>query len=138
MSDSVRGVVVAHGDLGEALIRAVERIAGPAEGLVAVSNEGRAPEEMRRLVRAAVGEGPCVIFTDLASGSCAFTGRLVAGECRRAAVVTGTNLPMLLDFAFHRRMPVEELVARLEEKARGGIQVHPPGGGARADRPVSG
>lgn len=138
-TEAVRGVVVAHGDLGEALIRAVERIAGASDGLVAVSNEGRAPEEMRRLVREAVGDGPCIIFTDLASGSCAFTGRLVAGGCRGVAVVTGTNLPMLLDFAFHRRMPIGELVERLEGKARGGIQVHlPEVGGTRADRSVSG
>jgi mannose/fructose-specific phosphotransferase system component IIA len=42
------------------------------------------------------------------------------------AVVTGVNLPMLLEFVFHRDMPFDELLPRLEAKAREGIRVLPP------------
>lgn len=141
MSEPARGVIVAHADLAAALLRAVERIAGVSDRLVAVSNEGAGPDEVRRAVEEAAGAGPAVLFTDLASGSCAAASRLAAGRSRRVAVVTGTNLPMLLDFVFHRDMEPAALAERLVEKGRAGIctgsvsstDSNPAG----ADRPVS-
>lgn len=118
MSEAVRGVVVAHADLAPAFVRAVEGISGVSGVLVPVSNEGVGPEELRRRVAAACAEGPVIIFVDLASGSCAFTCRLVARDSDRLAMVTGANLPMLLDFVFHRELPLEELVERLVQKGR--------------------
>ena len=38
------------------------------------------------------------------------------------AVLCGVNLPILLDFVFHRDLPVGELVTRLEGKGRDGIR----------------
>jgi hypothetical protein len=35
------------------------------------------------------------------------------------------NLPILLDFVFHRDLPVKELVPRLIEKGRAGIRTIP-------------
>ncbi len=121
MRDLARGVVVAHSDLAEALVRAVERIAGESGALTPVSNEHKGLEEMRRAVEAACGEGPTVLFTDLSSGSCALAGRFAAAGDRRVAVITGANLPMLLDFVFHRELALEELVDRLVRKGRDGI-----------------
>ena len=37
-------------------------------------------------------------------------------------MVCGVNLPILLDFVFHRDMPLDELVPRLLEKGRSGIR----------------
>lgn len=137
----MRGVVVAHADLADALVRAVSRIAGIADALTPLSNETRGPEEMRRIVEAACGAGPALVFTDLASGSCALAGRLAAARAGRTAVVTGSNLPMLLDFVFHRDMELEALVERLVRKGREGIGAPVPGpvtGQDRdVDRPVS-
>lgn len=123
-SREVRGVVVAHADLAHALVRAVEAISGVRGALVPVSNEGCSPEELRRLVEEAAGSAPAVLFVDLASGSCAFTGRLVARTTPDVAVVTGANLPMLLDFVFHRELELGALVERVREKGRGAVQAH--------------
>jgi mannose/fructose-specific phosphotransferase system component IIA len=121
-AEATRGVVVSHGTLAFALVDAVRRIAGVQDdGLDAVSNEGLSREALCAAVEAAAGPGPAVIFTDMGTGSCAVAARLVCrGEGRRV-VVSGVNLPMLLDFVFHRDMPLQDLVLRLLEKARGAV-----------------
>ncbi len=124
MSEPVRGVVLAHADLAAALVRAAEGIAGVTGALTAISNEGLGPEELRKCLERETASGSCIIFADLASGSCAFAGRVVARANGRVAVLTGTNLPMLLDFLFHRDMRLPELVARLERKARDEVHAH--------------
>ena len=40
-------------------------------------------------------------------------------------MVCGVNLPILLDFVFHRDVPLDELVTRLVEKGREGIRPLP-------------
>lgn len=118
MSEPALGVVVAHAELARAFVHAVERISGTPGALVPVTNEGAGPEELCRRVTEACGEGPAIIFVDLASGSCAFAGRVAARGAARRAVVTGASLPMLLDFVFHREMPLPDLVDRVVAKGR--------------------
>lgn len=119
----MKGVLVTHGHLGEAFVEAAEEISGVRGALVAVSNRGVGPEELRRAVAEAIGSGPAVVFVDLASGSCGFAASACARGARAAGVVTGVSLPMVLDFLFHLDLPVDELLPRLAEKGRAGIQV---------------
>lgn len=112
------GVVVAHADLAEALLRAVEEISGTRGGVAAVSNHDCTPADLERRVEDAVGDGPAVIFVDLGSGSCAHVARRIGRRSGDVIVVTGVNLPLLLDYVFHRRTPLVELVERLRKKAR--------------------
>jgi mannose/fructose-specific phosphotransferase system component IIA len=122
MSESVRGLIVAHSSLASGMSAAVQQIAGVGdEALQAVSNEGRGPDGLIAAVREAVGDAPVVLFTDLASGSCAFAARKIAMERPQTGIICGANLAVLLDFVFHRDLPLGELVARLVEKGRGGI-----------------
>ena len=117
-----RGVVVAHSDLARALIGAVERISGIGDALVAVSNEGLSPAAVRERLDALVGDGPTIVFADLREGSCGLAARQVCvGNSPRRALVTGVNLPVLLDFVMKRHMPLEELVPRLVERGRASI-----------------
>ncbi len=119
----VRGVVLTHGEMCFGVVDAVYKIAGvPEEALIAVSNDGAGPDELVRSVAEAVGDGPALIFTDLESGSCAFAARFVCRDPGRRQVVFGVNLPMLLDFVFHRELPLEELVERVIEKGRSAIR----------------
>lgn len=117
------GVIVAHADVAEAMVRAVEEISGIRDALLPLSNRSCTPEELERQVAEAVGPGPAVVFVDLGSGSCARVGRRVGRESGAVAVITGVNLPVLLDFVFHRQMPLEELAERLEHKARAETRV---------------
>ncbi len=119
-----RGIVVAHGTMAQGLVDAVRRIAGGgADALVPLSNEGMSPSELqRRLEELAGTDETVIVFADLMSGSCGMAAMVAARGNGARAVVCGVNLPVLLDFVFHRDMPMEELVSRLVEKGRDGIR----------------
>ena len=122
----VRGLVVAHGSMADGLIDAVRRIAGGvADALVPISNEGRSPQQLKASIQELAREGPVVVFADLLSGSCGMAAFAGCREAEQGAVVCGVNLPVLLDFVFHRDLPMEELVPRLVEKGRDGIRALP-------------
>ena len=122
MSEGVRGVVVGHSTLGEGLVAAVRKITGVGEeALCALSNEGQGPDGLVEAIRGRAGEDPVLLFTDMAGGSCAFAARKLAGQRGAVAHVAGVNLPLLLDFVFHRELPLPELVERLVQSGRAGI-----------------
>ena len=121
--ERVRGILLSHGRLAEGMVDAVQRIAGLEEGvLVAMSNDGLSPQGLADQVDALVGGASVVIFTDLGTGSCALTAQLTCRNHGRRAVVFGMNLPMLLDFVFHRELPLTQLVPRLLEKGKEGVK----------------
>ncbi|RMH15935.1 MAG: hypothetical protein D6701_09485 [Gemmatimonadetes bacterium] len=133
MSDApqpVLGVVITHGGAARGLVDAVARISGvDTDALIAISNDGLAPEALRERVDRAVGGRRAVLFTDLASGSCAVAGHLCCRGQGTRALVSGVNLPMLLDFVFHRDLELEPLVERLVEKGRESVRAVLPGDG---------
>lgn len=131
--EPARGVVVGHGAMAAGLVDAVRRIAGVADDvLVAVSNEGKGPDALRAELARIAGAGRVVVFTDMHAGSCAIAARLACRAEGQSAVVCGVNLPMLLDFVFHRELPLETLVPKLVREAQASITAHMP----NADRPV--
>lgn len=128
MSDGpvARGIVVAHGTMAQGLVDAVRRIAGSgADSLVALSNEGMSPPDLKAALEDLAGDERVVVFADLLSGSCGMAAMVSARDRQSRAVVCGVNLPILLDFVFHRDMPLEELVPRLVDKGRDGIRKLP-------------
>jgi mannose/fructose-specific phosphotransferase system component IIA len=124
----LRGVVVAHSELAAALIGAVDRIVGLDPGvLVALSNEGLGPDAIGKRLDELAGEGPVLVFTDLREGSCGMAAQRACRGTADRVVVTGVNLPILLDFALMRHMPQDALVERILARGRDGIQAF--GGG---------
>ncbi|HET7599582.1 MAG TPA: hypothetical protein VFK09_04790 [Gemmatimonadales bacterium] len=124
MSEELRGVVVCHGRLAEALVDAAEAISGVKGALAPVSNAGCDRGNLEQRIVAAVGGRPAVVFVDMASGSC-----LIAAIARLRAegnvkVVTGVNLAMLLDFLFHRALGPAEAADRAA--AAGGRAIRVP------------
>ncbi len=138
MSEAVRGLIIAHASLAAGMVAAVRQIAGAEEeALQPLSNDARGPESLIAAVRQAVGDAPVILFTDLGSGSCAFAARRVSIQRPNTAIVCGVNLPVLLDFVFHRELPLPELVERLIEKGRSGISGACTEEGAHAGRAAS-
>jgi len=98
-------VIVSHADLGDALIRAVEMIAGQAEGLYSVSLfPGDSPEGLGEKLEAALQEiegQETLVLIDLFGGTpYNVAARQVLKE--NVECVTGANLPMLLELVTSR------------------------------------
>lgn len=122
----VRGVVLAHGPMARAMVDAVRRIAGEkADALVPLSNDQKSPQALREELDRTMGDGSVLVFTDLRSGSCGMAALASCREGGRRLVVCGVNLPMLLDFVFHRDLPVDELADRMVEMGKASI-TRPP------------
>jgi len=121
MSDRLVGIVLAHAEVANAFVSAVQSIAGDEHGLVAVSNTGCDRAALAARLDAAIAGRPSVVFADMPGGSCAFSAAAYAREHPTVAVVTGVNLAMLLDFAFHRDLAPAAAAARASQTGRGAI-----------------
>jgi mannose/fructose-specific phosphotransferase system component IIA len=122
-TDAPTGIVIAHGSMAGGLVDAVRRIAGDrADALVPISNEGMSPDDLRAAIDSAAGGGSAVVFVDLQAGSCCTAALASCRACSDRVVLTGVNLPMLLDFVFSRTYPFDELVERLVERSREAIR----------------
>jgi mannose/fructose-specific phosphotransferase system component IIA len=58
-------------------------------------------------------------------GSCAHTAAAAARGRPELRVVTGVNLAMLLDFVFHRELPLEAAAERAVQTGRASVAVVP-------------
>ena len=120
-------VLVTHAGLATALKLSAEMIVGPIENCatVEVAPDERADDIMARVVAAvkAVQEDGAIIMTDLFGGTPSNMAMSFLKEgC--IEVVTGVNLPMLIEFCSRReRMPVAELALDLHRSGREGIIV---------------
>jgi mannose/fructose-specific phosphotransferase system component IIA len=121
----IRCLVLTHGQVGPALVKVVELILGPVEGLTAESNEGRSAKEMTEVVRGwltADQQARSLILIDDYGGSCANAAQLAARTDLPVVILSGVNLAMLLGFATWRDdLELEELAQRLIAKGREAI-----------------
>jgi PTS system mannose-specific IIA component len=119
--------LVTHAGLATALKISAEMIVGVIENctIVEVASADRADDVMARVVAAveAVQSDGAIIMTDLFGGTPSNMAMSFLKEgC--IEVVTGVNLPMLIEFCSRReRMSVAELSADLQRTAREGIIV---------------
>lgn len=107
-------VIVAHGGLAEEFLAATEHIIGKQPGIQAVSIAAvhDRPEVEKVICAAAdevdVGDG-VVVLVDLHGGSpCNLSLKAVRAEKRR--IIFGINLPLIVQLAKHRDLPVADAV----------------------------
>lgn len=123
MSDPLRGVIVSHAAIAQALVSAVAAITGIEGALVPISNEGCDNDALGERIRQGVGEAPAVLFVDLPGGSCLTNSIRYAKQHAHIAVVTGVNLAMLLDFVFNRDVSPAEAARRAVDAGAKAIRV---------------
>jgi mannose/fructose-specific phosphotransferase system component IIA len=122
----VRGVLLGHGDMPRGMVDAVRHITGcDDDALTPISNRGMSPESLAEEVQRLIGSGPAIVFTDLPSGSCGFVARRLAQSTADLAVVSGVNLPVLVDFVMNRNLPLDELVPRVLARGRASMGCSP-------------
>ena len=115
MSDPLRGVIVSHAAVAQALLSAVAAITGVSDALVPVSNDGCDSGALTDRLTRAIDGRPTVLFVDLPGGSCLTSSVRLARGRADVAVVTGVNLAMLLDFVFHRDLSPADAARRAAE-----------------------
>ena len=124
MSEPLRGVIVSHSAVAQALRAAVAAITGNGDAFVPVSNDGCDSGALATRLAEAIDGRPAVLFVDLPGGSCLTTSIRLARGKTDVAVVTGVNLAMLLDFVFHRDLSPAEAARRAAEA--GGKAIRTP------------
>jgi PTS system mannose-specific IIA component len=124
-------LVVAHGALGEELINSVAMIMGRVPLLRAVglkSEQGL--DELGEGIKKAWqelesgGADQLLILVDMFGGSCSnVAARLVnESDAHSSALITGVNLPMVLEAAIDRDLyALEELVAKIVDAGKKSI-----------------
>ena len=121
-AEGALGVVVGHGAMAQGLVDAAGRITGKtADCLTPLSNDGKSPAQLKSDLDGIVGDSRSIVFVDLHSGSCGIAALACCRDSVRRVVVSGVNLPMLLDFVFSRELTLEQLVPRLLESGRASI-----------------
>ena len=118
-----RAVVAGHGEFAAGIISAVQQIAGVGTVFRGLGNAGFDAAGLVAALRdAVVSHGASVVFTDLPAGSCTIAARRLTREVPGLAVVSGANLPMLLDFALSGDTG-PATASRAAERGREGIAV---------------
>lgn len=122
----VHALIVTHGSLGREFREIAFQMAGAQDGVDVLSNSDAAVDGLVSSVERWLAErsGPAFLFVDLFGGSCSFACETLRKKRPDTWLVTGVNLPMLVDFLHNRdRVPPPELAQRLLAKGRDGIQV---------------
>ena len=121
-------VIVAHGNVAECMMDAIEGILGKQSGWIAVSNRGMGLNELNDAVTRAVEQlsrdHDVVIMTDMPGGSCHHACQELKDDPSDVSIVTGLNLMMLLEFFVKREhKDLKELVNLILDRGRGSVRL---------------
>jgi N-acetylgalactosamine PTS system EIIA component len=120
-----RALVAGHGDFAAGLISAVEAVTGRGDLLEPIEVKGLCGEDIQLLLRQRLQAiGATVIFTDLQAGSCTMAARRLLREMPGVLLVSGANLPMLLDFVMSSADDAPSAARASVERARAAISVY--------------
>ena len=109
-------LLVTHHNFGKELIAAAEMIDGDVDAIQAISVDFKKdPEKLRREIQAAIkelnkGEG-VLIMTDMFGGTPSNLSLSFLEE-GKVEVLTGVNLPMLINLSTHRNQKTLDELAR--------------------------
>ncbi len=127
MATQIAGIVVTHGGLAEALIRTAELVVGKQEDIWAISGADLNDEQVIARIREIVAgrpDGRALVFVDFFGGSCCANSQRAAEGSPGVRIISGVNLPMLLDFATKRRTSdLDGIVDHLIRRGRESIKL---------------
>jgi len=121
-------VVVSHGKFAQGVVDSSYMIFGPQEKVQVVTFQlDEEPEDLSKSLAAAVArfdaDDQVLFLVDLWGGSpFNAASRIVAEHVDRMGLITGLNLPMLIEAYTVRDKPLNEVIAHLEETGKIGIK----------------
>jgi len=121
----VPALIVMHADLAAALLRAAATVYGPVDDVGVLSNEGLSRADLEHAIEERVSRWPHggLVLTDFWGGSCHMSSA-IAARGRSVPVLTGLNLPTLIDFLHNRdTLDVDALAERLLKKGQESIRL---------------
>lgn len=122
----VPALILTHADLSQALVRAAEKVVGPIEDVVLLSNEGLSRADLEEAIETRVQGWTHggLLLTDFWGGSCHTCGASAVRRHGELVIVTGINLPLLLDYLHNRdKLSAGDLAERLQQKGRDSIRI---------------
>lgn len=124
----IRGIITGHGNFSTGMLHALEMIAGEQEKLVAIPFfESDSMEEYKGKIQTELAEESTelIIFTDLMGGTPFNVSMLLGSSVENVSVISGTNLPMLLEFIVQRwsEGEMDQVLERLLHTANKGVVV---------------
>ena len=117
-------VVAGHGDFAQGMITAVAQITGRDDLFVPFTNRDLCGTDIEAALRALVETLDVrAIFTDLPAGSCAIAAQRVLRARPDLVVVTGVNLPLLLQVAMRPDAAVREAAEEALDRSRQAVRL---------------
>ncbi|WP_412988750.1 PTS sugar transporter subunit IIA [Pediococcus siamensis] len=121
-------VIASHGDLAESMRKSSFMIFGEQEQVAAVNflpNES--PEELKQAYEKAIASfspaSQVIFLVDLYGGTpFNVATEIVSGNTEKMSLISGLNLPMLVEAYTVRDRALAEVVAHLEATAKAGVR----------------
>ena len=113
-------IIITHGDLGKELVIVAKSIVGSQQAVETISlTPGESPGELKKKIEevlpALLAGGGVIIFTDMFGGTPTNTSLPLTLD-RPLELLTGVNLPMLLEFFASREvLDLPELVQKVKQ-----------------------
>lgn len=120
-------ILCGHGNFASGLYSSVKLIAGKQDDFEIVNFEsGLSSEQLKEKLIASIEKlDHCeniVIFTDLAGGTPFNEAAKLSLNYKKVRVLSGVNLPILLDSIFKRESKVEEFIDHIIQSGKDGIK----------------
>jgi mannose/fructose-specific phosphotransferase system component IIA len=124
---NITGIIVTHGQLGDELIRTASLILGEVEDCYALSGSDMGDQKVIDSIREILDSndvGEAVVLVDYFGGSCGASCIKATRGLEGVRVISGVNLPILLDFVTKQgTLGLEELVEHLIHRGRESVRV---------------
>ena len=126
-SRSTVGIIVTHGTLAGELHHTTELIVGKLQDCYPLSGSDFSDEEVISRIQGIIDRTKAenaVVFVDYFGGSCCINSVRAVHELKNVKVISGVNLPMLLDFATKRdSMGFQEMIDHLLRRGRESVKL---------------
>lgn len=120
-------ILCGHGNFASGMYSAIKLIAGEQEDFATVDfSAGMSSEELKeqllvQIAKTENGNG-VVIFTDIPGGTPFNQAVLLSTENESVKIVSGTNLPLLLESSFKRDLSLAEFVSQALKSGTEGLK----------------